>query len=126
MGAALYVAGPLAADEPLTFNVVLASAGEGRAGAGQGSRGAEEQRDGGTSGLAFGLAALAAAAVVIYLMWQAPAGGAVPARVRPQVEAIAALDADFEAGRLSEQAYRKRHRSLKREVRERLAHSYDD
>jgi hypothetical protein len=114
MGAALYVAGPLVADEPLAFTVVPASVG-------QGGTGAEGQASKGTGGLAIGLAALAAAAMVIYLMWGTSAPGAVPAPVRPQVEAIAALDADFEAGKLSEQAYREKRRSLKREVRELLA-----
>jgi hypothetical protein len=114
MGAALYVAGPLVADEPLAFTVVPASVG-------QGGTGAEGQGSKGTGGLAIGLAALAAAAMVIYLMWGTSAPGAVPAPVRPQVEAIAALDADFEAGQLSEQAYREKRRSLKREVRELLA-----
>jgi hypothetical protein len=54
-------------------------------------------------------------------MWRSPTSGPVPAHVRSQVKAIAALDADFEAGRVSEKDYGRKRRSLKREVREQLA-----
>ncbi len=121
MGPALsYTAGPLAADESLTFNVVSQpTISQGSTGSDQRtSRGAGSGR---ARGIAVGLAALAAAGVAAYLMWRSPGQRTVPAQVRSQVEAIAVLDADFEAGRVSEEDYRKKRRSLKREVREQLA-----
>jgi hypothetical protein len=69
----------------------------------------------------FGLAALLAAGIAVVLMWRSPSSRAVPAEVRSQVEAIAALDRDFEKGRLPEETYREKRRSLKREVRETLS-----
>jgi hypothetical protein len=119
MGPALsYTAGPLAADEPLVFSVVSRPTGA------QGGAGSGRQSSAGTTGargIAVGLAALVAAGVAVYLMWRSPTSGPVPAHVRSQVKAIAALDADFEAGRVSEKDYGRKRRSLKREVREQLA-----
>ncbi len=120
MGAALsYAAGPLAADEPLTFSVVPAPEGmlENAGSEGQ-NLPPTAQRSG--SGIMMGIVALAAAAVVIYLMWRTPNPGTMPAQVRSQIEAIAALDADFEAGRIEEKAYRRKRKALKRQVREKM------
>ncbi|MEE8389170.1 MAG: hypothetical protein V3S14_00015 [Anaerolineae bacterium] len=61
--------------------------------------------------------ALATAVAVVYLLWQSPAHELPPPRARPLVEAIAALDASFETGQVQEGAYRKKRRSLKRQLR---------
>ena len=112
MGQALsYTAGPLAAGEPLAFTLVTGPAG------GQGSRGAEEQRSRKARETAIGLVTLAAAVVAVYLLWRYPAPGPLPTRARPLVEDIAALDADFEAERVSEKVYHQERRALKRQLR---------
>lgn len=112
MGQALsYTAGPLTAGELLAFTLVTGPAG------GQGSRVAEEQRSRKARETAIGLVALAAAAVAAYLLWRYPAPGPLPTRARPLVEDIAALDVDFEAGRIAEKTYRQRRESLKRRLR---------
>lgn len=104
MGQALsYTAGPLAAGELLAFTLVTGPAG------GRGNRKAGET--------AIGLVALAAAAVAAYLLWRYPAPGPLPTRARPLVEDIAALDVDFEAGRVSEKVYHQERRTLKRQIR---------
>ena len=108
MGPALsYTAGPLAAGEPLVFRLVERTvepvSGEA---AGQGS-----------GGTAIGLVALAAAVAASYWMYRSPAAGPIPARARSLAEQIAALDIDFEAGRVTERAYRKKRKSLKRQAR---------
>jgi hypothetical protein len=105
MGPALsYTAGPLAAGEPLAFTLA----------AGSSVRNA-------TLETAIGLAALAAAVLVAYLLLarRTPRfiGGPLPAQARPLVEAIAALDDAFEAGRVSADAYRRERASLRRQVR---------
>jgi len=110
-----YAGGPLAAGEPLAFTVTRHMAG------GQGGRGVEEQGGGEAGETAIGLVALAAAVVAVYLLWRSPAPGPLPAWARPLVEEIAALDADFEAGAVTEGAYRKKRKALKRRLRERLA-----
>lgn len=121
MGPALsYTAGPLAAGEQLAFQLVRPAAGEQVSAAVQG-RGRNR-----ANGITIGLATLAAAAVVVYLLWRSPAPGPIPASVRSQVEAIAALDEDFEAGHVPENIYRKRRSSLKRQARELLASRSDD
>jgi len=113
MGLALsYTAGPLAAGEVLAFRLVERAAGEQTGGE------TGEQRSGWASETAVGLAALAVAVAVVYwLLWRSPTPGPIPARVRPLVEKIAALDADFEAGRIAEKAYRQRRKALRRKVR---------
>ena len=121
MGASLsYAAGPLAADEPLAFSVALAPEGmlESEGSGGQGSMPPTAPSSG--SGIMMGIVALAAAAVLIYLMWQTPNPGTMPAQVRSQVEAIATLDTDFEAGRIDEKAYHQKREALKQQVREKM------
>jgi len=111
MGAALsYTAGPLAADEPLAFRLVSQSAGTSSA-----------PNDEPSSGLAMGIAALVMAGVAVTLMWRAPSPDPIPPKLRPQVEALAALDHDFQRGGVSEESYREKRRSLKRRLRETLA-----
>ena len=122
MGQALsYTAGPLAAGEPLTFQLVERAVVE------QTGGGTREQRDGGTGGIAFGLVAMAAALVVVYWMWwRSPAPEPPPARARSLVKKIAALDDDFEAGQIAERAYRKKRKALRRDLRSLLAEQPND
>ncbi len=118
MGTALsYTAGPLAAGETLAFRLVERAAEE------QGGRGTREQ---GSGGVAIGLVSLAVAVAIVYWLWQSPASGPAPAQARPLVEKIAALDADFEAGDISERKYRKRRREIKQQLRSILTKQPDD
>ena len=112
MGPALsYTAGPLEAGETLVFSVVagmelepvaLAPSVPARNTARESS---------------IGLVALAAAFAVAYLLWRAPTPGPCPPEVRPLVEEIAALDGDFEAGRVKDKAYRQKRDALKQRLR---------
>jgi hypothetical protein len=113
MGPALsYSAGPLAVGESLAFTLVAGPQPALVAPA----RGISPTRSA-TQEAAVGLAALAVALMVIYLLWRPPAPGPLPARARPLVESVAALDADFEAGRVAEGAYRRKRKALKQELR---------
>jgi hypothetical protein len=115
MGPALsYTAGPLAAGERLAFTVV------------RGPESVSPRPESGTDRpvgrnpnreLSIGLAALAVGLVVGYLLLRSPSGGPMPPRVRPLVSAIASLDSDFEAGQVAEKTYRRKRRSLVRQVR---------
>jgi hypothetical protein len=67
-----------------------------------------------------GLVALAVALAVAYLLWCSPPPGPCPVEVHPMVKEIAALDADFEAGREGEGDYRQKRDVLKRRVWEEL------
>lgn len=122
MGPALsYIAGPLAVGEPLAFTLVARSqvvAPSAPAGSSPARNTARE--------ISVGLVALAAAMVAVYLLWRSPPPGALPARARPLVEAIAALDADFEAGQVAEKSYRNKRKTLKRQLRALLADQSDD
>ncbi|MEA3374669.1 MAG: hypothetical protein U9R72_00465 [Chloroflexota bacterium] len=110
MGPAVsYTGGPLDADEPLSFRVV---------GRGMTASGAQAARRG--EGLAVGIAVLAVCAAAATRVWRSPVPRAVPGWAEAEVEAMAALDRDFERGRVSETVYEKRRRALKRELRERL------
>lgn len=114
MGPALsYTAGPLAVGEPLAFTLVTrpqAAAPSAPAGSSPARNTARE--------ISVGLVTLAAAMVAVYyLLWRSPAPGPLPARARPLVEAIAALDTDFEAGRVGKRKYRKERGMLKRQLR---------
>jgi hypothetical protein len=68
-----------------------------------------------------GIAALAAAGVAAYWMWRPPAPGPAPSQLRSQLQAIAALDRDYEAGVVAENQYRKKRRSLKRQLSDQLS-----
>jgi hypothetical protein len=110
MGPALsYMVGPLSRGEPLAFAVVP------RAPASSAAQPIER-----SDGLAVGIAALAAAGVFVYWMWRSPAPGPVPTQVRSQVEAIATLDREYEAGLVTTKPYRQERAALKRQVSEQL------
>jgi hypothetical protein len=105
-----YTAGPLAAGEPLVFALATGS---------QPVPAAPSSLNlvrSPTREAAVGLVALAGALAAAYLLWRSPVPGPLPARVRPLVEEIAALDADFEAGQVSEKAYREKRKSLNSQV----------
>jgi hypothetical protein len=119
MGPAVsYTAGPLAAGDSLAFAIVtdpqatmeLPSAPVAAASGSSPVRSAARETS-------VGLVALAAAAVVVYLLWMASGTPPLPAPARPLVESIAALEADFEAGRVSEKDYQRRRRSLEQQLR---------
>ncbi|MGD1997170.1 MAG: hypothetical protein PVH62_10410 [Anaerolineae bacterium] len=114
LGPALsYTAGPLEAGEPLVFTLVARQSESERSLAPQtSSRTRNMAREVGV-----GLAALAAALVGVYFLWRPAPAGPVPARTRPLVEAVASLDDEFESGKISEKAYRKKRKSLKRRLR---------
>jgi hypothetical protein len=117
MGAARsYTAGPLSADQSLTFTLV-GEPGAVSPGAPEGSTPAvrNPRRE-----IGLGLMTLAAAGVGVYLMWRAPAPGPVPEVARSLVTSMAKLDAEFEAGEVDEKDYRKKRASLKRQLRSRL------
>jgi len=101
MGAAeSYVAAPLAEHQRLTFSVDAGSPAA-------------------PTGVAWyeigiGLFALIAAFGAAYWLWRPPG---LPAEAAPLVEAIAALDADFEDGRLTERVYRQERTALKAQIR---------
>jgi len=106
-----YTAGPVATGQKLVFRLVTQSQSmpvdpEAAAGA----RNSPQQ-------IAIGLVALAAAVVGVYLLWRGPAPGALPAPARPLVENIAALDRDFELGKMDEAVYHRQRKSLKRKLR---------
>jgi hypothetical protein len=105
-----YTAGPLSAGEPLGFAVVPRA-----------SQVTTAPTAEGYSGLAVGLAALAAAGAAAYWMWRSPAPGPIPAHVQSQVAAIAALDQDYEAGLIPEKRYLQRRTSLKRQLSNQLS-----
>jgi hypothetical protein len=107
MGPAVsYRAGSLGAGEVLSFTVVPREATV-----------SGTQRTSQSDELAVGIAVLAVAGVTAYWLWRSPLPGSVPPQARSAVEAIAALDRDFERGRVSEKVYRKRRRSLKQRLR---------
>jgi hypothetical protein len=113
MGPALsYTAGPLAAGEPLAFTLVAGPPPVPFAPAGEGSSTRNTALE-----TAVGLVGLAVAVVAIYLLWRPSSPGPLPARARPLVEAIAALDAGFEAGQVVEGAYRRKRKALQRQLR---------
>lgn len=111
-----YEAGPLAAGEPLAFTLTSAtrSAPVAPSGISPGRDVASE--------VIIGLVALCVAVIAVYLLWRPATSTAVypalpPTQVRPLIESISALDVDFEAGRLTEGAYRRERMALKQRVR---------
>lgn len=109
----VYTAGPLAAGEPVRFRVRIEPLQTATAPAAAPSRNP-------TLELALGLIALAVAFVAAYILLRPSTPGPVPALVRPQIEAIAALDEEYQAGRLDGKEYRRRREALKREVYKKL------
>lgn len=120
MGQALsYTAGPLGVGETLAFSVVVDQSPSAifpeTPAAGSPALARNPARE-----AAIGLVAIAVALAVAYLLWRSPAAGPCPAEVRPMVEEIAALDADFVAGRVGEGAYHQKRDALKRRARKML------
>jgi hypothetical protein len=119
MGPAVsYTAGPLATGDSLAF--AIASDPQ----ATMGSPSAPVAAVGGLSPvrsaareISVGLVALATAVVVVYLLWVSPGVPPLPEPARPLVESIVALEADFEAGQVSERDYQRRRRSLEQQLR---------
>jgi hypothetical protein len=110
MGPAVsYTAGPLDAGDFLSFTVVSRESP------------AEGTRRASSNGLAVGIIALAVAGGAVFLLWRSPLPQEIPPDVRSRVEAIAALDRDFEEGRIGQDVYRKERRALKRRLRESLS-----
>jgi hypothetical protein len=111
MGPALsYTAGPLRPGETLAFAIVP-----------QASVSPATQRTQPSNGLVVGIASLAVAGMAVYWMWRPPAPGSVPSELRAEVEAIAALDRDYEAGAVEEGRYRQRRKALKQRLSARLS-----
>jgi hypothetical protein len=110
MGRALsYTAGPLGAGEPLAFTIVT------RASASPGTPSTQS-----SNGLTAGIASLAVAGLAVFWIWRSPDPGPMPTQLRAQVEAIAALDQDYEAGLVGEDQYRQKREALKQQLSARL------
>ena len=113
MGPALsYVGGPLAAGESLAFTLVAAPPPVMEPSVSTDHPAVAPTRNV-TRETAVGLAALALAVMGAALLWRPPAPGPVPSRVRPLVEQIAALDREYELGRVPEETYLERREKLK-------------
>ncbi|HHS97851.1 MAG TPA: carboxypeptidase regulatory-like domain-containing protein [Chloroflexi bacterium] len=110
-----YIGGPLAAGEPLAFTLVPAPPTTEEPAPPAGHPATAPARNPARE-TAVGLAALAAAIVGALLLWRAPSPGPVPPRIRPLVERIAALDAEYRSGQIPEGTYLKRREQLKREI----------
>ena len=109
----VYTASPLDAGRPIQFRLrteLLPTAG---------TAPAAPIRNSATEIVA-GLVALAVAVGASWVLWRPPAPGPVPTAIRPQIEAIVALDADYQAGRVEEKEYRRRRDALKQEAREKI------
>ncbi len=114
----VYTAGPLAAGEMIRFRVRTEPLQAATAPAAVPSRNP-------TAEVALGLVALAVAVVAAYVLLRPLAPGPAPASVRVQIEAIAALDEEYQAGRLEEKEYHRRREALKREVYRRLGSEWE-
>jgi len=109
----VYTASPLDAGRPIQFRLrteLLPTAG---------TAPAAPIRNSATEIVA-GLVALAVAVGASWVLWRPPAPGPVPTAIRPQIEAIVALDADYQAGRVGEKEYRRQREALKQEAREKI------
>jgi hypothetical protein len=112
-----YTAGPIVAGESLIFTLLdRPQAAMPSAPLSSSAAGSPLVRNAARE-ISVGLVVLAAAVVVAYFLWQPSAGGAPPRAARPLVEAIAALDADFQAGEVAEKSYQRKRRALKRQLR---------
>jgi len=112
----VYTAGPLDAGHPIQFRVRTGSSPT------AGATPSAPVRNP-TTEIVVGLVALGVAVVAAWVLWRPPAPEPVPAAIRPQIEAIAALDADYQAGQVEEEEYRRRREALKREAREKIGAS---
>jgi hypothetical protein len=122
MGPALaYTAGPLTAGESLAFAVVERPSD----GVVPAASGPVPTRN--TTGeVAIGILTLGLAGATAYLLWRSPTLGEPTPDVRPLIRSIAALDVDFESGRVEEQAYRQKRKALKQRLRAMLSEQADD
>ncbi|MFP4395753.1 MAG: hypothetical protein ACLFTI_10875, partial [Anaerolineales bacterium] len=100
-----YVAGPLAAGEPLLVDMIPAATTPHPPGRNT------------TGEIGLGMMALAVGLGVAYRLWRAPSAPPLPEALRPQVRAIAALDAEFAAGALPPDEYEQRRARLKQALR---------
>ncbi|MGB9776207.1 MAG: hypothetical protein ACPLYD_07710 [Anaerolineae bacterium] len=114
----VYTAGPLEAGQPVRFRVQTEPLETVPAPTGPASAAPPSRNP--TAEIALGMVALAVAAGAAYVLWRPPAPGPIPASIRSQIEALAALDADYLAGQLDEREYRRRRDALKREALKRL------
>jgi hypothetical protein len=73
-----------------------------------------------TQGLLVGSIVLVVAGAAAFALWRFPQTQAVPTAVSDEIAAIAALDAQFRAGEMSEAAYREARATLKAGVARRL------
>ncbi len=101
-----YAAGPLSAGEPLVVDVIPAATTTPHA-TGRNT----------TGEIGLGMMALALGLGVAYRLWRAPAVPPLPEALRPQVQAIAALDADFAAGALPQDEYERQRTRRKQALR---------
>ena len=107
-----YTAGPLAAGEPLVFEIVAGSEPGAPApviGAPVNRRPQQET--------ALGLLALALAVVSIYVIWRPAATPRPPVAAGPLLAQVATLDEQYEIGCVGEREYRRERRSLVRQIR---------
>jgi hypothetical protein len=107
-----YTAGPLAAGEPLVFEIVAGSEPGAPApviGAPVNRRPQQET--------ALGLLALALAVVSVYVIWRRPSTPRPPVAARPLLARAAALDEQYEIGGVSEREYRRERKALIRRIR---------
>jgi hypothetical protein len=109
----VYTAGPLDAGHPIQFRVRTEPLPAAEAAPTAPVRNPNLE-------IVVGLVALAVAVGAAWVLWRPPAPEPVPAAVRPQIEAIAALDADYQAGRVGEKEYRRQREALKREALEKM------
>ncbi len=111
-----YSAGPLAAGEPLVFSLIARSESmPPLSPTPSGAMGASPARNTALE-TSLGLVALAVAVAAAYFLWRAPVSQPIPAQARPILNGIVALDADFEAGRVSERAYRRKRAGLEKQL----------
>ena len=112
-----YSAGPLAASDSLAFTLVSRQ-GAARAGPATGTALRNPWSE-----MGLGLVALAGAMLASSWLWRVPPTGPMPESARPLVASIAALDARFEAGDVTEEVYRQERASLKQQLRSTLGES---
>jgi hypothetical protein len=115
-----YTAGPLAAGEPLAFEIIVGST----SGAVSPEVGAPANRNS-QQETAIGLLALAVATVGVYLIWRRPASQHPPVAARPLLEQITTLDERYEIGDVTEREYRRERRTLVRQIRALLTDESD-
>jgi hypothetical protein len=107
-----YTAGPLAAGEPLVFEIVAGSTSGALPPAVGVPSSRSPQRE-----TAIGLLTLAVAVVGVYLIWRHPASQHPPVAARPLLEQIAALDERYGTGDVAEREYRRERKTLVRKIR---------